>query len=181
MATILALAAFILPVSAADLAGTYVPAKKVAAGQCQSFFGKTITDDLLPAMHDAACCDVLVRMEETHAVNALERRLYCPAWHHYKEVYDEFPDALSDLENLDVPPEVVAAIIPPAQPVIPPPVVVRPVIPPPQQVVPQQPAVPQVVVPPRVSIPWTAMTRYAFQPETPEHPRGFDPGPLNFD
>jgi hypothetical protein len=171
------------PSLAADMALESRRSPKAPAGQCQAFFDRPVTDDLLPVLHDAVCCDVLVKMHETEAVNALERRLMCPAWHHFKMLYDGPPDDFEDLASVNVPPELVNIVIPPndgatpGQPQPPLPLPQTPVQPVQAPLQPngsvQQPSQP-------VSVPWTMMTSPAEFPEGVEWPEGYVPGPLNF-
>lgn len=162
-----------------------------SGGQCQGFFSRPITDDLLPAMHDAACCDVLLTMYETAAVNDLERRLLCPAWHHFKSVYGLPAEDFDDLDDVDVPPEMAQAVIPPAvdgpaQPPQPLPQVPQQTQQP-EQPQPQQPQQPQATPQPQqpqatpqpATVPWTMMNAPAEFPESVEWPDGYVPGPLN--
>jgi hypothetical protein len=195
---------FAVPTLAADIPSSYAPTHKAPAGQCQGFFGQPITDDLLPAMHDAGCCDVLVSMLETASVNALERRLHCPAWHHYTANFDSPPGSLETLSGIDVPDEIVNAVIPndpngstplpipvvamtPAQSQIVAPPRPQQLVPPTPTVVPQRvptPSLPPQRTPPpptpAETIPWTTMTSPAEFPEGVTPPPSYAPGPLNF-
>ncbi|ODT71438.1 MAG: hypothetical protein ABS75_09255 [Pelagibacterium sp. SCN 63-23] len=156
------------PLLAADMALDPRRSTKPATGQCQGFFDRPITNDMLPAMHDAGCCDMLVTMYETAAVNALERRLMCPAWHHYKMLYGAPAEELEHLESVDVPPDLIAVVIPPQTEDTPD--EPQPPLPLPTVQVPAQP----------VTIPWTMMTAPAEFPEDVPWPEGYVPGPLTF-